>query len=371
MEPPTSEKQPLPCPDWVLSSLCNVHIARDRPWFGQDYTPFPSILACGLRVEGVGSVELPTKHYPKGKGRRNQGTLHLSNVLHVPEAACNFLGAPLVFQYALEMDWKDPSRSFIRDQMGTPLASFRYASDGKQFAIHLSGPLVGPKVGPLTLSAPDRYDIRAIWPDAEQYRWIAYKTFVDAQVATIHEPTAPNPGLEYPQYESAQGQGLIEGFSHAVTLEEHETRDRFMFPQLDEAVQLAVDDAIPSLWFNHENDEDDEGDKDHPTSLMGDFVCTNRSCPKPGWSSKKVSVWIRLWNHPRPGGYNAVVYNQRCSSCNCLGTLALDEQSYVDRVSYRLRKWAGAVVTAPLCSGFSRGPHVEELCEGCKHGHCV
>jgi hypothetical protein len=43
-------------------------------------------------------------------------------------------------------------------------------------------------------------------------------------------------------------------------------------------------------------------------------------------------------------GYNAVVFNQRCRSCDWLGALTLDEKSYIDRVAYRLKKWAGVAV---------------------------
>ncbi|KAK3988771.1 hypothetical protein QBC44DRAFT_359791, partial [Cladorrhinum sp. PSN332] len=51
---------PLPCPDWVFSGS-NVHIAKDRSWFGDDYVAFSSHLADGLLIDGIGSVILPVK----------------------------------------------------------------------------------------------------------------------------------------------------------------------------------------------------------------------------------------------------------------------------------------------------------------------
>ncbi|KAK5656643.1 hypothetical protein OQA88_4623 [Cercophora sp. LCS_1] len=274
------------------------------------------------------------------------------------------------------MDWNDPSSCSIRDRSGQRLAYFRYASDGRQFALRLSGPPVGPKVGPVPLSISNVYNINVTWPDAEQYRWVVYKACLNGQVATgvnSGQPAtamarvAPTSSPRTPR--GSEEQDLSETFARVVSLSEHETRDRFMFPQLHEAVRSAVGEAIPSLWFNCE-DTGGGLHKDYDTCLMGEFVCTNRNCRKPGWSSGKVPVWIRLYGGHQAGGYNAVVFNQRCGLCNHLGTLEVDEECYIERVSYRLRKWAGVPVTPPMYGGLSRGPHMEERCEGCKHGHC-
>ena len=68
--------------------------------------------------------------------------------------------------------------------------------------------------------------------------------------------------------------------------------------------------------------------------------------------------------------YNAVVFNQRCRDCNSLGNLTLDESSYVERVAYRLKKWAGVELQAPPYREKKGPPHKSELCEGCKQGCC-
>jgi len=370
----------------VRPQLSNRHfllnlqsVAKDRFWFGDDYTPFTSVLECGLSVEGIGSVKLPTKISPDRAGPKGHVILYLSDVLHVPGAVCNILGAPLVWEYALELNWNDPSSSSIRDRSGQQLAYFRYASDGKQFALRLSGPPVGPKVGPAPLSASTVYYFKATWPDAERYRWTAYKALPNAQAAasnnvnngdlgmTTMPRVAPNSSPNSSRF--VQEWDLSERFARVVSLGEQETRDRFMFPQLHEAVRSIVGEAIPALWFNQEDTEDDLH-KEYDTSVMGKFVCTNSKCHKSGWSNLMVAVWIRLYCGHRRDGYNAVVFNQRCISCDCLGTLTLHEKSYVERVSYRLRKWAGAPVKPPLYAGGSQAPHVEERCEGCKQGHC-
>jgi len=97
-----------------------------------------------------------------------------------------------------------------------------------------------------------------------------------------------------PQTRVVQEQDLSDIFARVVSLGEHETRDRFMFPELHEAVRSAVDEAIPSPWFNHEDTEGGMA-KQYDTSVMGRFACTNRRCRKSGWNSLMVSAWIRLY----------------------------------------------------------------------------
>ena len=50
---------------------------------------------------------------------------------------------------------------------------------------------------------------------------------------------------------------------------------------------------------------------------------------------------ILIRGYPR-NEYNAVISNQRCKPCHHLGTLILDKVSYIDRVAFRLKRWAGA-----------------------------
>jgi hypothetical protein len=78
---------------------------------------------------------------------------------------------------------------------------------------------------------------------------------------------------------------------------------------------------------------------------MGTFKCSSNECDNETWSSKKIATNIRLYSNDR---YNAVVYNQRCISCNTLGILTIDVNSYTERVLYRLKKWLGYQVGAPF-----------------------
>ncbi len=142
-----------------------------------------------------------------------------------------------------------------------------------------------------------------------------------------------------------------------------------MFPSLHEDVQslLATVSISPAPWFNdHGEGVYDLVDK-YGTHIMGRFECRNRNCSKKGWGSKQIGILIQRFPD---NGYNAVVFKQRCKDCNKLGVLRLDENSYVERIAYRLKKWAGIPTEPPVYSGQSRGPHESSLCEACRAGCC-
>ena len=50
---------------------------------------------------------------------------------------------------------------------------------------------------------------------------------------------------------------------------------------------------------------------------------------------------------------------------------AIDEESYIKRVSYRIKKWAGVEVVQPDYEGKPTKPHERAYCEGCKRGKCT
>lgn len=382
MPPAQSKKPVLPCPDWVFASGSNVHVAKDRSWFGDDYTPFRSVLADGLQVEGIGTVDLPTKRSPlPNQGPAGHTTLRLANVLHVPGAICNILGFSLAFEYQLDMNFQDPAQSSIWDEQGRPLAYFRRAPPSNLFALRLSGPPVGPKVGPSPLGAEGIY-ISATWPPAEIQRWVAHQARVSKNalgggsdgrnpyprpLPSSQSPTSARskPRAQQPVSVDELGQ-LVGGISLGGNKPPEEKKTSFMFSTLHPAIVDAVAHDIPSVWFN-ERDTELNSNNDWDTNVMGDFKCDNRECRKSGWASKKVAIHIRGY----PGnGYNAVVYNQRCTSCDVLGNFTLDETSYVERVTYRLKKWAGVRVDIPMYESKSGPPHEFEFCEGGKRGHC-
>jgi len=140
------------------------------------------------------------------------------------------------------------------------------------------------------------------------------------------------------------------------------------YPSLHEDVVNALDNVpepVPS--FNH-NGCNSEVIKDYNTSIMGRFACQNPKCSSTGWSSKKIAIQIRGF---RDNTYDAVVFKQRCRTCENLGTMHINENSYIERVAYRLKKWAGVPVETPEYNAEERGlPHESSLCEGCKARCC-
>lgn len=144
-----------------------------------------------------------------------------------------------------------------------------------------------------------------------------------------------------------------------------ETRTSFMFPELHDRIAEAVSPEVTSIWFQS---NDRKGyNNEHTTCVVGNFTCDNQTCKKQSWGSGVVSILMRGYAR---NGYSAVVFNQRCKFCEVLGTFTMDETTYVERVAYRLKKWAGVWVEPPVYNRGLRGPHEERLCEGCRRGTC-
>lgn len=145
-----------------------------------------------------------------------------------------------------------------------------------------------------------------------------------------------------------------------------EGTESFMYPELHQPVANTLFNEIDSPSF-HKKHSGKDSNKEYSTHVMGTFECPNHACHARGWGSKKVAILIR--RYPR-NEYNALVFNQRCKSCDSLGDFTLNKSSYIERVSYRLNKWAGAQVEPPFYGSKKGLPHEGGLCEGCKRGIC-
>ena len=142
----------------------------------------------------------------------------------------------------------------------------------------------------------------------------------------------------------------------------------FMLPTLhDNVVNMLNGVVAPEPWFNPLDSDDVYEDQDYKTHIIGKFQCPNKQCRKRSWRSGQVAIRIRGYED---GGYNAVVFNQRCRDCNTLGALMIDQTSYVERVTYRLKRWAGEPPENHYYHRVGREPHEREFCEGCKLGFC-
>lgn len=138
-----------------------------------------------------------------------------------------------------------------------------------------------------------------------------------------------------------------------------------MFPLMhDNVFSLLEVEDLPFTFHDLDNDVDIM--RTYDTSIVGRFSCGNQKCRSNGWLSMRTAITIRMYRDKR---YNARVYHQRCKTCSFLSKPILDD-SYAERVAYRLKKWCGVELERPAFSGQSKGPHEMKFCEGCKAGHC-
>ncbi|KAK4167797.1 hypothetical protein QBC43DRAFT_137198 [Cladorrhinum sp. PSN259] len=183
------------CPDWVFSSGSNVHVARDREWF-VEYHSWKSTVAGRLGgmvdVIGIGVVEVPVKQSPNRSGPQAHGKLRLHNVLHAPNAMCNILGGLSTGDYAgaTIAASKDGSEGKITDTSGRKIGYFISPEYTNLLILRLSGPPVGPVVGPSSFEKEVRYMIGVTWSDHEWQKWRTYqKDLSSRQPAGESQPT--------------------------------------------------------------------------------------------------------------------------------------------------------------------------------------
>ncbi|KFY03141.1 hypothetical protein V490_00269 [Pseudogymnoascus sp. VKM F-3557] len=128
-----------------------------------------------------------------------------------------------------------------------------------------------------------------------------------------------------------------------------------MYPSLHNSVSQLLSSS--GLYFTFLGTDSDSGlIREYDTFIMGKFRCWNGDCPKVIWTSGVVAITIRMYPGER---YNARVYHQRCDGCNALSKPILDE-SYAQRIAYRLKKWSGVEVEPPVYKEGKGSPHSME-----------
>ena len=217
--------RPFPTNRATIAPYSRYSVAKDLTWFGNDYIAFISVLANGLRVEGIGTVDLLTKRsMVPTLGLDKHTVLRLANVLHVPEAACNILGLPIAYQYNLDTNPADPSKWSIWDQQGRPLAYFRNVTTNRLPVLRLSEPPRGPRVGPSLLSTLS-YSIEAVWPVTEMHRWLFYQASLNTLRAAAGSGTISTP--HFAGSSTAPPSGLFEKSGSVVSQSIEELAQNF------------------------------------------------------------------------------------------------------------------------------------------------
>jgi len=162
--------------------------------------------------------------------------------------------------------------------------------------------------------------------------------------------------------EQALQQHIRDSPAHDTT---HVVQEFGLWPSLHQDVLRLLQPH--GLSFEFFGSDDPHGViREYDTSIMSTFTCINTACTPRRWISGQVAITIRRYPGMR---YNARVYSQRCESCNSLGAQELDS-SYAERVARRLTMWSGIALEEAPHSWASRGPHLSDLCEGCRQGRC-
>ncbi|KAF5562874.1 hypothetical protein FNAPI_2982 [Fusarium napiforme] len=103
------------------------------------------------------------------------------------------------------------------------------------------------------------------------------------------------------------------------------------------------------------------------SKVVGKFECSRLGCTNRSWESNSIAIRIREYEGNQ---YNVKVYHQQCKRCNRYTRPEIEILSYVDRVSFRIKKWNGIDAKPIPIDVVHKRDHMERLCEGCKKGHC-
>ena len=169
---PTKKPKKKQCYDWIFSSASNVHVAIDRTSF-KTYIPFKSyvLTVAGQRqvaVRGIGTIDIKLKREP---GSRDNHTVTLETVLHVPDWLCNvFSDVYFLPATKYEHTWTEFGVNFFTRDKG----SFRPWGYTENFCgldrLMLAKTHNGRS--PM-LEDPDRevFSVSLTWPQSQQDKW--------------------------------------------------------------------------------------------------------------------------------------------------------------------------------------------------------
>ncbi|KAI8725534.1 hypothetical protein NCS52_00124800 [Fusarium sp. LHS14.1] len=173
---------PVVCPAWVFIPFANVHVARDRAWFKDDYVPYRTQFTNSQGEEftaiGIGTVAITIEWL---NGERTEFILR--NVLHSPDAAWNIVGHPIIEDYYID-PIELPYHIWKVTDKGSPIARFRRW--GNNAILSLSEVPRGTIAGPNPLLT-DKI-LAVYWPEIERDRFAGHvDCLFDSQRAWLKE----------------------------------------------------------------------------------------------------------------------------------------------------------------------------------------
>ncbi|KAF5983511.1 hypothetical protein FBULB1_3731 [Fusarium bulbicola] len=150
------------------------------------------------------------------------------------------------------------------------------------------------------------------------------------------------------------------------TIENEEEPKSSMYPELHSLIAESLAEDGLEYTFR-QNDQKIDIKRVFDSRVIGEFTCDRRRCNKRTWSSNSVAIRIREYEGHQ---YNVKVYHQECKRCNQPSRPEIEKLSYVNRVSFRIKKWNGIEAKPMHLEVASKGGHMERLCVGCQQGHC-
>ncbi|OAP57745.1 hypothetical protein AYL99_08483 [Fonsecaea erecta] len=188
--PPKKPKKKQ-CYDWIFSTASNVHIAIDHAAF-KTYVSFQSYVLTvsdqrQVPVRGIGSVELKLRREP---GSRENHTIVLENVLHVPDWFCNVISDIYFVPATLyEHTWTEFGVNFfVRDKKIVKPWGYTENFCGLDRLV-LSKNHQGRS--PM-LEDPERevFSVSLTWPQSQKDKWDCFIAEETKQQATRVEKTS-------------------------------------------------------------------------------------------------------------------------------------------------------------------------------------
>jgi hypothetical protein len=187
--------------DWVFSNTSNDYVAKDRAWFTTS-TKFESQVIDGSKILGVGNVELEVKTNIHRSGSKTHRTIVLKDVMFVPTAICNILGAPIFKEFKVVTNI---SGGYLEDlKTHTKAAVFDMPLFWKLW-------LVGHRKGYTSLDRNTVYWINAQWDSRERERWFLYtKLNSESNLDDTQTPQAPTESLQKQTQSQVQNQPQLQ-----------------------------------------------------------------------------------------------------------------------------------------------------------------